>query len=124
MKPHDVPYENASRNVNLGTKTITAGGVACFYNCISLFDISLPVLTTAGDSCFVGCTSLSVIDISNCDYLGSTVGDDSVFSGIINCTITLTIKSALMTCNEGQPDGDIQYLTDVAQGNTVTIIQV
>lgn len=36
-------------------------------------------------------------------------------------TITLTVPAALMTCNGGNPDGDIAYLQ---ANNTVTVIQV
>jgi len=50
-------------------------------------------------------------DVKNYDY---------VFTNIAGQTITLTIPSALMTCNGGNPDGDIQYLQ---ANNTVTIIQ-
>jgi hypothetical protein len=44
-----------------------------------------------------------------------------VFDGIIGNIITLTVPLALMTCNGGNPDGDIQYLQ---ANNTVTIITV
>jgi hypothetical protein len=41
-----------------------------------------------------------------------------MFYNISGETITLTVPSALMTCNSGNPDGDIQYLQ---ANNTVTI---
>ena len=44
--------------------------------------------------------------------------------GITGKVITLTVPLALMICDGGSPDGDIVYLTNPAQGNTVTIIQV
>jgi len=120
---------------------ITAGN-SCFNNCDSLITISLPQLTVAGQSCFsysnllmsldlpnlitAGpycirfCPSLTTINLSSCTDLGGTVGDDGVFNGIIGNTITLTIQASLMTCDGGNPDGDIQYLQ---ANNTVTVIQ-
>jgi len=44
-----------------------------------------------------------------------------VFNYINGNTIDLTIPSSLMTCNGGNPDGDIQYLQT---NNTVTITTV
>jgi hypothetical protein len=53
-----------------------------------------------------------------CEDLGGSVGDDSVFNGIIGETITLTIAASRETCNGGNPDGDIVYLS---ANNTATI---
>ena len=50
-----------------------------------------------------------------------TVRLSGVFTGITSNNITLTVPSALMTCNAGNPDGDIQYLQS---NNTVTVITV
>jgi hypothetical protein len=55
------------------------------------------------------------------DQTGNTVGDDAVFSDILGNLILLTIPSALMTCNSGNPDGDIIYLQ---ANNTVSITTV
>jgi len=44
-----------------------------------------------------------------------------VFNGITGNTITLTVPAALMTCDGGNPDGDIVYLDN---NNTLTVIQV
>jgi hypothetical protein len=79
---------------------------------------------TCGNYCFNECKKLSVVSIPSLLNLGTTTGDDGVFidvgiSGSQN--ITLTIPAALMTCNGGNPDGDIQYLQ---ANNTVTIVQV
>jgi len=69
---------------------------------------------------------LTSINIASCTNLGGTIGNNGVFAGITNDginphLITLTVPSALMTCNAGNPDGDIQYLQ---AANTVTIITV
>ena len=61
------------------------------------------------------------INLPMCTNLGGTVGNNSVFFGISGNNITLTVPSALMTCNSGNPDGDIQYLQ---ANNTVTIVTV
>ena len=51
--------------------------------------------------------------------MGPTVDFDYVFDGIYDNIITLTVPSALMICNGGDPDGDI---VDLQDNNTVTII--
>jgi len=135
-------YESLSlTTVNL--PSLTTAGYSCFYNCLllitvdlplletadgecfgdctSLTTINLPLLTTAGNYCFDDCTSLTTINLPLCTDLGGTVGDDSVFNNILGSTITLTVPSALMTCNIGNPDGDIQYLQ---ANNTVTVVTV
>ena len=93
----------------------------CFLDCTSLTTINLPSLTTAENDCFNNCTSLTTIDLPACSNLGGTVGYDNVFDFISGNTITLTIPSSLMTCNSGNPDGDIEYLQ---LNNFVTIIQI
>lgn len=72
------------------------------------------------------CFALETLELNSCTNLGGTIGDDGVFgfdndSKISGQNITLTVPSALMTCNSGSPDGDIQYLQ---ANNTVTIITV
>lgn len=94
-------------------------GLETFSYCPLLSTVSIPNATDIGNNNFEECTSLISIDASSCTSLGSTVDDDGVFSSISGNTITLTIPSALMTCNLGNPDGDIQYLQ---ANNTVTII--
>jgi len=98
---------------------LTSVGSGCFGGCTSLTTINLPQLTSVGSVCFYSCTSLTTINIPSCTDLGGTVGDDSVFFLINSNTITLTVPSILMTCNSGNPDGDIQYLQ---ANNTVIII--
>ena len=111
--------------VNANFPSLTTAGNTCFSYCTGLVNINLPSLTTVWDGFFDSCSSLISINLPLCTTLGSTVGYNGVFNGIIGNTITLTIPSALMTCNDGittfDPDGDIQYLQ---ANNTVTIIQV
>lgn len=96
-------------------------GANCFDSCSGLTNINFPSLTDIAAACFYFCSNIISINIPVCTTLGGTTGDNNVFSGIIGNNITLTIPTALMTCNGGNPDGDIQYLT---ANNTVTIIQV
>jgi hypothetical protein len=94
---------------------------ACFGSCPSLTTINLPNLTTIGNGAFAFCTSLTSVSIPSCTDLGGTVGNDSVFVNIVGNTFTLTVPSALMTCDSGSPDGDIVELQTY---NTVTIVTV
>lgn len=103
---------------------VVTAGPYCFQYCTSLVTINLPNATTIGEYCFANCSALASITLPACTALGPTTGDDGVFSGNTGNTINLTIPAALMTCNGGNPDGDIQYLTDPAQGNTVNITQI
>jgi len=89
------------------------------HSCNSLTTVDLPTLTTAGDQCFNECTLLTSISLPLCTSLGSSVGINQVFGNISGNTITLTIPASLMTINGGDPDENIQKLTD---DNTVTII--
>jgi hypothetical protein len=93
----------------------------CFYGCSALTTVNLPAATYIGYFCFGYSTSLTTIDLPSCTDLGGTPGDDSVFYAISGNTITLTVPSALMTIDGGNPDGDIQYLQ---ANNTVTIVTV
>jgi len=100
---------------------LTTIGNYCFTSCSSLEVISLPSATTIGSGAFESCPSLISISIPACLNLGPTVGDNNVLNGITGNIITLTVPSALMTCNSGNPDGDIQ---DLQASNTVTVITV
>jgi hypothetical protein len=92
------------------------------YGCTLLTTVTnSSYLLLVGNGCFQNCTSLTNLDLSSCLALGSSLGDDLVFDGIIGKTITLTVPVALRTCNGGNPDGDIQYLMD---NNTETIVYV
>lgn len=99
-------------------------GAGCFDG--SNFHIlELPECTSIGNGAFSmngtsvlpNITSISMPKLLN---LGSTVGYNSIFN-MSGYSFTLTIPAALMTCNGGNPDGDIQYLQ---ANNTVTIITV
>jgi hypothetical protein len=103
----------------LNLPQLTTAGIACFSECVLLTTINLPQINSIDNNCFYGCTSLITINIPECTILGETVGYNQVFISILGNTITLTIPSLLMTCNGGNPDGDIQYLQS---NNTVTII--
>ena len=103
--------------------SLTTAGYACFLGCTSLTSPDFSSLTTAGNNCFDGCTSLTTIILPSCTALGTTVGSNNVFNAIAGHTkIILTVPSALMTCNSGNPDGDIQDL--IANNTMVTITQV
>ena len=63
-----------------------------------------------------------VISLPSLTTLGPTVGDDSLFLGSFGGgNLTLTVPASLMTCNGGNPDGDIQFLQ---ANNTVTVVTV
>lgn len=104
--------------INVSMDKVTSMENDCFNGSSALSQISFPALTSIGSSCFNG-TILDTINIPSCTNLGATVGLDNVFIYITGNTITLTVPAALMTCNSGNPDGDIQYLQ---ANNTVTII--
>lgn len=107
--------------VTVNVPKLTSAGSNCFSDCETLISINAPQLTNIGTSCFNYCYELTVLNFPLCTNLGPTVGDNSVFSSITGNIITLTVPSALMTCNAGSPDGDIQYLQ---VNNTVTIVTV
>jgi hypothetical protein len=92
----------------------------CFYS-VNTTEINLPSLTDAGFGCFRETFNTSVYNLPSCTNLGGSVGDDYVFRNIIGNTLTLTIPASRMTCDGGDPDGDIVYLQN---NNTVTIITV
>jgi len=92
-----------------------------FVACTMLPSIDLSNVTSIGDRGLKQCYALTNINLSSCLTLGSTTGDDMVFNLITGNTITLTVPLALMSCNLGSPDGDIQYLQ---ANNIVTIITV
>ena len=99
---------------------LTTAGNECFRNCFNNLTWNLPNLTTAGNFCFASCTLAETFNLNALLTMGSSVLNNSFFNSIIGKTITLTIPSALMTCNGGLPDGDIQWLQ---ANNTVTVVQ-
>jgi hypothetical protein len=100
---------------------LKTAGLDSFAYCTSLVSVDLPLVTTVGDFCFNSCTSLTTISLPSCINLGTTVDYNFVFRNISGKSITLTVPSALMTCDSGNPDGDIVYLQN---HNTVTVITV
>ena len=114
-------FGDCTKLVNPSFPALTSAGNYCFSNCTGLVNPSFPALTSVGYSCFLSCTGLKNINLPSAITLGMTVLDDYVFLNITRNIITLTIPAALMTCNAGLPDGDIQYLMNY---NTVTIITV
>ena len=100
---------------------LETAGNQCF-NGLSVNTIfRFPSLLSCGNDCFKLCIAATEFYLPSCLSLGTTTGNDDVFFGITGQTITLTIPSALMTCNGGNPDGDIQYLQ---ANNLVTIVTV
>jgi len=91
--------------------------------------IKLPALTSIDDvTSFtfsgIGADVYATVYLPNCTSLGPTVGDDGVFLNVFTfggATVTLTVPASLMTCNAGNPDGDIQYLQST---NTVVIVTI
>jgi len=91
-------------------------------NCFTSTGITVanfPLAIIVGDSAFENCP-LNTIDLSSCTNLGATTGNDNVFNGISGRTIELKVPTSLLTCNGGNPDGDIQYL----EANNTVIIPV
>jgi hypothetical protein len=96
-------------------------GDSVFGGASSLSVVMLKSCLLVRSANFSNCNSITVFDLRSVTDLGFSVTNDSIFYGITGQTITLTIPSALMTCNGGAPDGDIAYLQ---ANNTVTIITV
>ena len=140
-------YVGCSSLTTVSLPSLTTAGIYCFQGCYGLTTINFPELTSIGNYAFQSCdllatvnlpkvltigdnafevdSSLASLSIPMCTNLGTTVGYNDVFNGVFMNTITITIPTALMTCNDGittfDPDGDIQALV---AGNFVTIIQV
>jgi len=113
-------YDSYLYSVNLPkVTTITSDGNSCFGTCTNLTSISLPSCVNIGTLTFSYCTNLTNVQLPVCTNLGGTVGDDYVFNTISGNTISLTIPASRMTCDGGDPDGDIVYLQN---NNTVTIV--
>ena len=121
---NDLFYDTGSYN-NFLLQIIDNGGCIVevgnfsFYYCTQLNTVILPAAISIGIGCFEACFALTIISLNSCTNLGPTVGNNTVFYDIVGNTISLTIPSALMTCDGGLPDGDIQYLQ---ANNIVTII--
>lgn len=106
-------------SVNL--PSVTSVGYYGFGECTALMDVQLPNVTYTEQGSFTLCSALTNLYMPSLTNLGASVGNNLVFLNIIGATLTFTIPAALMTCNAGNPDGDIQYLQ---ANNTVTIVTV
>lgn len=106
-------------------KALITAGMSSFIECKNLKELRLDALDSCGVACFGQLYDLETLYIPVVSDLGGTTGDDTVFFGLYTGentnNITITVPAALMTCNGGNPDGDIQYLQ---ANNTVTIITV
>lgn len=98
--------------------TLTAVGGDCFADCTSATTFMLGNVTTTSVAAFKGCVAAKAFDLTSCTNLGSSPDDNSVFANITGNTVTITVPTALSTCNAGNPDGDLIYL---AFNNTATI---
>lgn len=89
----------------------------------NIVNVNFPLLTSiTGSENFRSVSNLTVIYFPNCSTIGASgdCGNDYLnFLEISSATITLTIKSSLITCDAGNPNADVQYLID---NNTVTLI--
>jgi len=110
---------NLSNEIRL--PSLLSAGNQCFNGCYNTTVFDFPLLENIGDECFYTCYSVLTLNLRNCLNLGTSVNYNFMFFYISGQTITLTIPAVLMTCNGGNPDGDIQYLQ---ANNSVTIITV
>jgi len=113
--------ESNSVFVSINFPKLETIGEDAFYYCDALTSFNFPLAKYITSYAFEGCSAMTSLYTPILIELGMTIGDDAVFYDIIGNNITLTVPSALMTCNGGDPDGDIVYLQD---NNTVTIITV
>lgn len=116
-------FDTCNLLTTINLENATTIGHRAFISCQKLTTINLPSTTTIGEGAFsAGATSTTItINIPSCTDLGGTPKYNNVFDAMSSNTITLTVPSALMTCNAGDPDGDI---VDLQANNTVTIITV
>jgi len=96
-------------------------GVYALGENISLTEMNFPSLKYIYEGAINSSLSITSIIMPQLIELGETILDNEVFLSIEGQTISLTIPSALMTVNGGNPDGDIQYLV---ANNAVTITTV
>ena len=112
-------FYNCTLITEFNLPNVTSIGDAAFYNCSSVEIFNLPKVLVIGQQTFAFCSSVTSFNLPSCTNLGNTIGLDYVFGSITGNTINLTVPAALTTCNEGSPDGDIQYLEN---NNSVYII--
>ena len=85
---------------------------------INFRSIYAPMVAAVEDGAFWGLNGGSPATkmefyFPNLSALGSTVGYNGVFAQIATNPIKLWVNNSLLTCNGGNPDGDISYLTNV-----------
>lgn len=114
-------FIGCSSSLSFNFPLLQSAAENCFVSCSVATSFNFPSLEIIGDSCFDNCLSATLFNLPSVTNLGLSVEDNAVFNKISNNVISLTIPSALMTCWDGDPDGDIQYLVE---NNTVTINQV
>jgi hypothetical protein len=112
-------FYGCSRLVSCILLKATASTSYLFGNCINIETIYMPEMGISWWSAYINCNAIKTLYLPKCSIFGDTVLDNGLFTGTIGNIITLTVPSTPMTCNGGEPDGDIQYLID---NNTVTII--
>lgn len=83
--------------------------------------INIDYIISIGNNAFNGCTTLTslLLNMSNTLSLGTTSGDDGVFTGITGLSAAIQVNSILQTNNGGSPDGDLQTLTTNNPGITI-----
>jgi hypothetical protein len=112
-------FNGESIVTELSLPSLVNAGSYCFSLCSNVTHFYLPNLQSIENHGFNNCTSITDLYIPSIISLGETFGDIyDVFEGITGNTINLTVSSYVMTCNEGLPDSDIQYLID---NNEVTL---
>ena len=119
---YESSFYDAEALTSVTLPSLVSVGVGAFESCIAQTAFVFPLATTIGNQAFSSCISATTFTLPSVTSLGEDVLDNGVFGSISGQTITLTIPSALMTCNSGDPDGDITALQ--LSGNTVTIIEV
>lgn len=117
----DYTFDNCYLLTEANFPAVTYVGAYAFDNCDIISEFNFPLATYIGEYAFSLCYAMTLCNLPSCIELGPTVGDDNVFAGISSQTITLTVPTALMTADAGNPDGDIAYLQF---NNTVTVITV
>jgi hypothetical protein len=112
-------FLNATNLEECISPNLLEGGSALFYGCNKLEAIEYPRLKYwTGTQALQGASSIKSIKLHSLEQFGDTTGNDSFFVGISGNNILLEIPAALMTCDDGDPDGDIQLLQ---ANNNVTI---
>lgn len=103
----------ASRFTSFTSTSVTEIGNFAFQGCDRLTSVDLSAAIIIGNQVFENCIFLTSILIPSCTSLGDTTSNNGVFNGIgvsEKNNINMTIDPSRLTCNSGQPDGDIVAL--------------